>query len=274
MNQKSMAAAAQAPGTAASVPATQAAIKKTFNDLVHTDTVQRRFSEVTKERTPQFLASLLNVVNSNNALQEIGRSNPESIFKSAAVAAALDLPIDKNLGFAWIVPYGSLAQFQMGWKGYVQLAMRTGQYLRINCVPVYKNQFKKYNALTETLDAKFDVEGEGAPIGWACYFKLINGFEKIQYFTRDYLVAHGKRFSKSFGKSDSAWQTNQEAMCMKTAVKATLSKWGILSVELRKAIVADQAAIKDESLETPEAVDYIDNDKNETAAPREPGMDD
>lgn len=256
-NQKTLSEAAQAPANIQGNP-NAAAIKKTFSDLTRSDTIQRRFSELLKERAPQFLASLLNVVNSNPTLTEVAKVNPDSIFKSAMVAAALDLPIDKNLGFAWVVPYKNQAQFQMGWKGYVQLAMRTGQYLRINCIAVYKNQFKSFDSLTEHLDADFLLDGEGEPIGWAMYFKLVNGFEKIQYLSKEKLVAHGKRYSKSFEKQDGTWKTNPEAMCMKTLVKMTLSKWGILSIELRKAILADQAAIKDERLINAEAVEYVD----------------
>lgn len=215
------------------------------------ENVKKRFSDMLGKRSPQFITSVLQIVSSNKLLENV---EPLSIYNAAAIAATLDLPLNTNLGFAWIVPYNGKAQFQMGWKGLVQLAQRTGQYQRINVTEVYENQFKKWNSLTEELDADFTVEGSGNIVGYCAYFRLNNGFEKLVYWSREKTIAHGKRFSKSF--TSGPWKTDTDAMCKKTVLKHTLSQWGILSIEMQTALKADQAAINN-----PDTVDvnYIDS---------------
>ena len=114
------------------------------------DEVKKKFSDMLGKRANQFITSVLQIATSNKLLENV---EPVSIYNSAAIAATLDLPLNNNLGFAWIVPYAGKAQFRLGWKGLVQLAQRTGQYKRINVTEVYANQFKAWNALTEELDA-------------------------------------------------------------------------------------------------------------------------
>jgi recombination protein RecT len=229
------------------------------------DGVQKKFQELLGKKSTGFITSVMQVVNGNNLL---AKATPESVYNSAAMAATLDLPINNNLGFAWIVPYNerykdaqgnwqskSVAQFQMGWKGYVQLAQRTGQYKAINVVEVYENQFKSYNRLTEELDADFTQVGKGAIVGFVAYFKLINGFEKTSYWSTEEVQAHGAKFSKTFSSPSGVWKDNFNAMAKKTVLKNTLSKWGILSIEMQQATIVDQAVIKDsETLD----VDYVD----------------
>ena len=171
------------------------------------------------------------------------------------MAATLDLPINQNLGFAWIVPYGNAAQFQMGWKGYVQLANRTGQYKAINVTEVYENQFTSFNRLTEELDADFSIVGSGSVVGYVAYFKLLNGFEKTVFWTTEEVKQHGAKFSKTFNQANGVWKTNFDAMAKKTVLKNTLAKWGILSIEMQNAVIADSAIINDvETLD----VEYVD----------------
>ena len=187
------------------------------------------------------------------------------------MAATLDLPINQNLGFAYIIPYNesrqidgqwrqvAVAQMQIGWKGFVQLAQRSGQYLRINVTEVYENQFKAYNNLTEELDANFDIDGEGEIVGYASYFKLINGFEKTCYWSRAKVEKHAKRYSISYkGAGKTPWKDVDQfhEMAKKTVLKNMLSKWGILSIEMQKAIVSDQGIIKDADTED---ISYPDN---------------
>jgi recombination protein RecT len=229
----------------------------TLTALLNNTDVRGRFEGMLGKRAAGFISSILNTTNSSNQLKDISAKNPESILRSAAVAAALDLPIDRNLGFAWIVPYGSEAQFQLGYKGYIQLALRTGQYRKITAVPVHANQFKSWNPLTETLDADFSIEGAGEVVGFAVYFELINGYTKTTFFTKAWLIAHGKKYSKTFGNGP--WTTHQEEMCLKTAIKMTLSKWGILSIEMQTALKADQAVIKSDDPDAPDAFAYPDN---------------
>lgn len=215
------------------------------------DEVKQKFAEMLGKRAPQFITSVLQIATSNKLLENV---EPVSIYNSAAIAATLDLPLNNNLGFAWIVPYNGKAQFQMGWKGLVQLAQRTGQYQRINVTEVYENQFKKWNSLTEELDADFTVEGSGNIVGYCAYFRLNNGFEKLVYWGREKTIAHGKRFSKSF--TSGPWKTDTDAMCKKTVLKHTLSQWGILSIEMQTALKVDQAAVTNPDTVD---VDYVDS---------------
>lgn len=216
------------------------------------DGVKKKFEELLGKKSVGFITSVMQVVNGNNYLQ---KASPESIFNAAAMAATLDLPINNNLGLAWIVPYGQSAQFQMGWKGYVQLAQRTGQYKAVNVTEVYENQFTSYNRLTEELDADFTQVGTGAVVGYVAYFKLLNGFEKTSFWTIDEVKRHGVKFSKTFNQKGGVWESNFDAMAKKTVLKNTLSKWGLLSIEMQQATIADQSIIKD--VETID-VDYVD----------------
>jgi recombination protein RecT len=193
------------------------------------------------------------------------------------------LPIDPNLGQAWIVPYGDKAQFQMATRGYVQLAQRSSQYKRINTVVIYANQFKSWNSLTEELDADFTVEGEGATVGYAAYFKLINGFEKLVYWSKSKVLAHAKKFSKTYNKKEdrfaswnkykkqwipSPWESDFDAMALKTVLKTALKNWGVLSIEMQTALTADQAIVKEEVLKGGDIsnnVEYVDNPESESS---------
>src|SRR6056297_1348435 len=116
------------------------------------NSVQKRLSDMLDTRASYFTNSIINLVSSNKRLLEC---KPETIMKASMTSASLNLSIDPNLGESAIVPYGKVATFQMMYKGYVQLALRTGKYLKLNTVEVYKNQFTSFNRLTEELDADF-----------------------------------------------------------------------------------------------------------------------
>ena len=217
--------------------------------------VQNRFEQILGKKAQGFMSSVINTVNANNQLQ---KCDPQTILKSAAVAASLDLPVDKNLGFAWIIPYGNEASFQMGYKGYIQLALRSGEYARLNAVPVHTNQFKHYNALTEELNADFSIDGEGAVVGYAFYFRLINGFEKQAFWSVDKVTKHANRFSQAYkAKRSSPWETDFDQMAMKTLTKNTLSKWGILSIEMQSALKHDQGVLdKEDNITYPDGTEF------------------
>lgn len=225
-----------------------------IKDFFAHPTVIDKFREIIGNKAAGFITSVLQIANSDDKLRVC---LPKTIFNAAATAATMDLPINKNLGFAWIIGYKGQAQFQMGWKGYVQLAMRTGQYLRLNVIEVYKNQFKSWNELTEELVADFNIPGEGDVVGYCGYFKMINGFEKTVYWTMQKVYKHAKKYSPSFkGEGQSVWKDDFDSMAKKTVLKNMLSKWGILSIEMQKAMVVDQAVIH--NVEGTD-VSYIDN---------------
>lgn len=233
----------------------------TTKDFFAKDNVKKKFEELLGTRAPQFITSILQITSQNKLLQN---ASPESVYNSAMMAATLNLPINQNLGFAWIVPYKGQAQFQIGWKGFVQLALRTGQYKQINVTEIYQNQFKKYNALTEELDADFSLNPEGKIVGYVAYFKLINGFEKTVYWNESKVIAHASKYSQAYKSANgiTPWKDADQfqEMAKKTVLKNTLNKWGILSVEMEKATITDQAVIRDaETLD----VNYIDNTEAE-----------
>lgn len=221
---------------------------------------QTRFNEMLGKKAQGFITSLLSIVSGSQKLKE---ADPMSIYFAAATAAAMDLAIQPNLGFAYIVPYKGQGQFQMGYKGYIQLAQRSGQYLRINVVEVYQNQFKSFNELTEDLDADFGLEGEGEVVGYCSYFRLVNGFEKTTYWSKNKVIKHAKKFSQSYDYNTSVWKSDFDGMAKKTVLKNSLSKWGVLSVEMQTAVLVDQAVIKNEDATE---VFYPDNYSDQPSA--------
>lgn len=233
--------------------------KYTPQQVFQNDSIIKRFEKILGDNARGFVTSVLQVINDSSKLKN---ADPDSIFNAAMTAASLDLPINPNLGFAYIIPYniknkGVVAQFQMGYKGYIQLAQRTGMYLTISSSEIYEGQLVKENPLTG-YEFDFDVRSGDEIIGYAAYFKLRNGFEKTSYMSVDdaekhaieYVPAYkGKNNKDSYGN----WKDNFDDMARKTVLKLMLKKYGPLSVDMQTAITADQAIIKDhESME----VDY------------------
>lgn len=224
--------------------------REPLESLIKKEDVVKRFKEVLKDKAPGFLASVLSAYNSNPQLKVC---DPVTILSSSMIAATLDLPINSNLGFAHIVPYSGRAQFQMGWKGFVQLAIRTGQYKTMNASEVYDGELVSYNRITGEVLIDPNGKKSDTVIGYVSFFKLVNGFEKYLYMTTEQVRKHGQTYSKSFSSPNGRWQVDFDSMAKKTVVKMLLGKWGILSVDLRRAIVADQSSPND--LDTAEAID-------------------
>lgn len=244
-------------------------IQLTAKSLFSKDDVQQKFKDLLGKKAQGFITSVLQIVNSNNLLKN---ADPMSIYNAAATAATLDLPINNNLGFAYIIPYNqnykdekgnwakkSVAQFQLGYKGVIQLAQRSGQFKTISATAIYEGQLVSSNPL---LGFEFDFTKKTSEtiIGFAAYFKLINGFEKMFYMTNEEMKAHGLKFSQSYSKNDSIWQKDFVGMGCKTVLKLLLSKFAPLSIEMQKAIITDQAVVND--FETND-VSYVDNDFEE-----------
>ncbi len=228
-----------------------------IEELMNQDNIKKRFKEVLGKKSAGFISSLIAAYKGNSSLRE---ADPMSVISAGMIAATLDLPINSNLGFAHIVPYSSkgvmLAQFQVGWKGFVQLAIRTGQYKTMNAAVIYEGELKSYNRITG--EVEFDLAGKKSDkvIGYVSFFKLINGFEKYLYMPVEETTAHGKKYSKSFNTATGKWKLDFDSMSLKTVVKMLLGKWGILSIELQKAITADQGvslALDGEDFEYPDA---------------------
>lgn len=237
------------------------ATKDDIKSLLSRDSVKKKFEELLGKKAQGFITSVLQCVSSNDLLS---KADPASIYHAASVAATLDLPLNNNLGFAYIVPYNQkqkdgtykqVAQFQMGYKGFIQLAQRSGQFKTISASPVYEGQIIESNPLT---GYKFDFTKKTSDkvIGYAGYFRLLNGFEKIVFSSVEELKSHGLKYSQTFKKGYGLWNDNFDSMATKTVIKLLLSKFAPLSIEMQKAVVTDQAVINDE-----EAIDvtYADN---------------
>lgn len=223
-----------------------------IKNLLAKNEVKSRFKNILGEQKSNiFMASIVNAVSSNTALQ---KCNPSSIMSAAFIAASFDLPIDQNLGFSAIVPYKDKAQFQIMYKGFIQLAIRTGQYKAINASEVYSDEIKTYNPITKEVVFVDDFkqtshrsnDDKDMIIGFYAYFELLNGFRQPFFMTTEEVTNHAKNYSKAYQhdlrekKQTSTWTTDFTQMGIKTVIKLLLSKWGILSTEIQKAISEDQ----------------------------------
>jgi len=241
----------------------------TVKNLFGKDEVRNKFQELLGKRAPAFITSVLQIVASNDLL---AKADPHSVYHSAAVAATLDLPLNNNLGFAYIVPYNQkqkdgsfkqVAQFQMGYRGFIQLAQRSGQFRTISASPIYEGQLIAENPLTGFI-FDFKTKKSNMVIGYAAYIQLINGFEKVIYMSVDELKAHGTKYSMTFKKGYGLWKDDFDAMAIKTVLKLLLSKYAPLSVDMQKAVLTDQAIVKDV-----DATDLTYADNEEVAIDRE-----
>lgn len=221
-------------------PEKQEDSNKSVKALLESENIKGRFDEILKERAPQYLSSIITLVNNDDMLK---KADPYSVITSAMIAATLDLPIEKNLGFAYIIPYydkntkGQIASFQLGYKGLIQLALRTSQYKAINVTEIFEGELQEFNRLTEKLVIDQEQKLSEKVTGYAAYFELLNGFKKYVYWTTEQVDAHRNKFSKG----GNVWRDNYDAMAKKTVIKNMLSKWGILSVQMQDGLVNDSA---------------------------------
>lgn len=229
-------------------------LAKTVTGLLKLDTVKERFRSMLGERAGSFMSSIMSAVHSNLSLKEC---EPWSVVSSAAIAASLDLPIAPGLGMAHIVPYKGVATFQIGWKGIIQLALRSKQYARINLTDVRDGEITRNDKFTGEMEFKETTDKTAKVVGYLLYFRLLNGYEHWFYMTVDQLTTHAKKYSKTYQNNKGKWVDDFANMSLKTVAKLGLSKYGILSVDLQKAIETDQAVIDEEG----KVVEYPDSTK-------------
>lgn len=223
--------------------------------------VKEKMAQIVGKNSGSFTTSIVQIVMSNNMLS---KAEPSTVFNAAMMAATLNLPLNNNLGFAYIVPFNNNrdkkveAQFQLGYKGFIQLAQRSGQFKTIAAAPVYEGQLIAENPLTGYEFDWSNKEGvNNIPIGYVSYFKLLNGFEATLYMSDQEIRAHAEKYSQSFKNTKGVWSTNFEAMALKTVLKLLLSKYAPLSIEMQKAVELDQAVVRDID---GTKFDYSDND--------------
>jgi len=264
-----------------------APVKHNAKDFFAKPMVQEKLKELVGKNAPAFATSVLQIVSSNSMLVN---ADPQTVFSAACMAATLNLPINNNLGFAYIVPYSTdakdaqgnkiplldekgnkvtkngypqyqkkiEAQFQLGYKGYIQLAQRSGQFSRIAATPVFEGQLISANPL---LGYEFDwnVKPRGNLIGYVAFFKLINGFTAELYMSEEEVMKHANKYSQTAKKGFGVWKDQFEAMALKTVLKLLLSKQAPLSIDMQKAQMADQAIIRDVDKDE---FDYIDHSES------------
>ena len=215
--------------------------------------VQQQFSNVLKDNAEAFIAGIIDLYNSDTYLQNC---DPKLVVGEALKAAVLKLPLNKALGFSYLVPYKNkqgefIPTFQIGYKGLIQLAMRTGQYRIINADVVYEGELKRRDKLTGEIDFTGERSSENIE-GYFAHIEMLNGFSKTLYMTKQQVTDHAKKYSASYNYSQSAWKTNFDEMALKTVLRNLLSHYGFLSVEMMgvidKDISQDTKEDRDESV--------------------------
>ena len=244
----------------------QTSTLKLFNETLSNPRTQSYLESVLATKKNSFVNNISSLVANNATLQAC---QPLSVIYAGIKATALDLPLDPNLGFAYVIPYANRkagiteAQFQIGYKGFIQLAIRSGQYRTINVTEIKAGELKDFDLLAGEMTFEALPAREKLPtIGYAAFIRLTNGFEKTLYMTKEEVEAHAYEYSQTYkadkdkGWTSSQWSKHFDAMSRKTVLKRLLSGFGILSVEMQQAITADQAVFNS----TDGAPRYADND--------------
>jgi recombination protein RecT len=273
MTQNNATTVVQVANTKAGAVAEQRKPVDVLKSIMNAESVQQQFKNALGKNAGTFVASVIDLYNGDTGLQQC---QPKQVVMEALKAAVLHLPINKALGYAYVIPFKNTKNvngqwvkvyepvFQMGYKGYIQLAMRTGQYRTINADAVYEGELRKVNKLTGEI--AFDGERTSDKVvGYFCYFELLNGFSKTLYMTVEQMANHAKRYSKGLVKYDDGnkvdvtvdslvaladlpmapdsktvgWLGNFHGMAIKTVIRNLLSKYGYLSVEMQNAISND-----------------------------------
>lgn len=237
-----------------------------LQQLMNSGAVMKKLNDVlgSEKKASSFVSSVISVAQNNKLLRN---AQPMTILSSAMVAATLDLPIVPTLGMAYIVPYKGVATFQIGYRGILELAMRSGEFKNIIDEVVYEGQLISKNKFTGEYIFDEEAKKSDKPIGIMARFDLINGFSKTIFWTMEEVQAHAKKFSQAFRSGyDSPWKSDFEAMGKKTVLKALLNKYAPKSVAMNTAIKFDQAkaVINSEDIDelNVDAFDaeYVDND--------------
>lgn len=229
-----IAAAAQSEHTP-TTPA-RATPAQVLNGLLNNGAIQQTLKSTLSNNSGAFAASVMNLFNNDKLLQQC---EPKLVLAEALKAAALKLPIEKQLGFAYIIQFKDHGvpkpQFQLGYKGYIQLAMRTGQYRYINAGKVYEGELKSLDKLTGAVDLSGERVSDNVT-GYFAYIETLNGFSKTYYWDKKQVEDHAKRYSKSYQKGSAIWRDNFDEMAIKTVLRNLLSHYGIMSIEMSQAL--------------------------------------
>lgn len=242
-----------------------------IQQLLNTDKVKNRLSEILGRKASTFATSVIQIAHSNDLLKN---ADPQSILNAALMATTLDLPLNNTLGFSYIVPFRNNktgqteAQLQLGYRAYIQLAQRSGQFKRINVTDVREGELIANDRLSGEIKFEWlpDSErGKKEVVGYVAYFELLNGYSHTLYMTVGELEHHAKKYSQTYKNGYGMWKNEFDGMCKKTMLKLLLSKYAPLSVEMQMAIRSDQGVIRDYDGQETIDVDYVDNSEPATA---------
>lgn len=242
--------------------------KQTFSAFLAQDAMKKKINEmVGGEKGQQFVTSIISAVSTNPQLAECDNA---SIVSAALLGQALNLSPSPQLGQFYLVPFNDnkrgckVAQFQIGYKGYIQLAIRSGQYKKLNVLAIKEGELIKYDPLDEDIEVKLienEEEREKAEtIGYYAMFEYLNGFRKTIYWSKQRMEAHALKYSMGYRakKGYTFWEKDFDGMAYKTMLRQLISKWGIMSIDLtmQKALESDMAVINDNG-----TYDYVDNNE-------------
>ena len=235
-------------------------INQIMSAMLEKEGIKKRFDELLGKRSAQFVSSIVSLVNADSNMQQAFYESPMSVIQAGLKAATFDLPVDQNLGYAYIVPFRNkgkmTANFILGWKGMHQLAIRTGAYKTINVVDIREGELKSYNRLTEDIDIDFiddeDDRESKKVIGYVGYYRLVNGAEKTIYMSVKQIENHEKKYRKGEYQGK-GWRDDWDAMARKTVYRKLIGKWGVMSIEYQNS--KDGQNLADQMKE-----EFIDND--------------
>lgn len=210
-----------------------------FKGVLNSQTIRAQLKNSLKDKAGQFMSSMIDLYSGDTYLQQC---DPEKVALECVKAAALDLPLVKSLGYAYVVPYKNVPTFTIGYKGLIQLAQRTGQYLTINADVVYEGEITDRDKLSGMI--KLDGERISDKIvGYFAYFKLLNGYEKILYMSKDEIVKYAEYYSPSYSSKFSPWKSEFDKMACKTVLRQLISKYGPTSTEMQRVELTDDKGI-------------------------------
>lgn len=259
--------------------------KQTFSSFMSSPAIQKKIADVVKGKDgDRFITSLVSAVATNPALAECDHF---TTFSAGLLGEALKLSPSPQLGQYYLVPFNDkkrnckVAQFQLGYKGYIQLAVRSGQYRKLNVQAVKEGELIKYDPFNEEIEIKLienpDEREKAETTGYYAMFEYTNGFKKCMYWSKEKMLAHADKYSMAFSsenykklqsgkipqtdmwKYSSFWYKDFDGMAFKTMLRQLISKWGIMSIEMQTAIDKDMSVMREDG-----TTDYIDNQPVET----------
>ncbi|SFG65319.1 recombinase RecT [Lachnobacterium bovis] len=238
--------------------------------------VKQQINNIVGGNAQRFTSAIISAVTVN---QELQRCSNQSILSGALLGESLKLSPSPQLGQYYLVPFndkqrGKVAQFQLGYKGYIQLAVRSGYYRKLNVVAIKEGELIKFNPLTEEIDVRLiedeDIRENTPTIGYYAMFEYTNGFRKAIYWSKARMENHAKKYSAGYsrdlqrGTQYTFWSKDFDAMAYKTMLRQLISKWGIMSIDMQNAVESDMAVINEDG-----SKDYVDNAENIIDEPSE-----